>query len=609
MKTFKETIKLFKFNLSSIILFEIIYKIISLAILAPFMYTLLNFSVKVAGISFLSVDNMNRYFRQPSTYALVVVALLLVSIYILINISGLLFAIDSSKHEEKTNPIALLIKGLANACRVIHPQNFGIILYTLFILPLTYTVMISGSLIGIKMPEVFKKVVIQNKKMVMIALIIYAILCLISLLGLFSLNYFTIYKIKYRYSLRMSIKVVGKHFFSILLGVVTWNLALTLILFLLEGTLATALASILSRFVTYKKVLFIFKTTIKIFFLLLYMIFSTISTPLIYSYICAVFYKLDSNPSYEEYNKIKARRKTIKNPRLHRIANKVVSWTVLVSCLLLNTVYVYLILENKVNIRVEYSTHASVTAHRGDSKYAPENTMAAIIKAVENQADIIEIDIRQTKDGHYVLMHDENMYRTTGEYKKVGEATLEEIKQLDAGRWFSTQYVGERVPTLEEVLEFAKEEDIFLNIELKPANTDNNYIGGVLEILEQYDFIDNCVLASTNYELLRNIKEINPEVKTVYIMAVAFGRIGGMKNVDIFSIRHNFVTKEIVEDIHENGKEIYSWTVNSESDIKKLLYLDVDGVITDNSYNTKNIIFEANDSLLTDWLTRIIMEY
>lgn len=609
MKTFKETIKLFKFNLSSIILFEIIYKVISLAILAPFLYTLLNFSVKMAGISFLSVDNMNRYFRQPSTYALVVVALFFISLYILINISGLLYAIDSSKHEEKTNPISLLIKGMANAFRIVHPRNLGVIIYILFILPVTYTVMISGSLVGIKMPEVFKKLVVQNKKLVMIALIVYGILCLISLLGLFSLNYYTIYKIKYNYSLKMSIKVIGKHFFRILFGVMIWNLALTLILFLLEGTLATALASILSKFVTYKKVLFIFKTSIKVFFLLLYLVFSTIATPLIFSYISAEFYKYDSHPAFDEYNKIKARRKQIKNPKLHKIGNKVVSWTVLISCLLLNTVYVYLILENKVNIRVEYSTHASVTAHRGDSKYAPENTMAAIIKAAENQADIIEIDIRQTKDGHYVLMHDENMYRTTGEYKRVGNATLEEIKQLDAGRWFSTQYVGEQIPTLEEVLEFAKEEDIFLNIELKPANTDNNYIEGVLEILEEYDFFDNCVLASTNYELLGKIKNLNPEVKTVYIMAVAFGRIGGMNNVDIFSIRHNFVTKEIVEDIHDNGKEIYSWTVNSESDIKKLLYLDVDGVITDNPYNTKDIIFEANDSLLTDWLTRIIMEY
>ena len=196
MKTFKETIKLFKFNLSSIILFEIIYKVISLAILAPFLYTLLNFSVKMAGISFLSVDNMNRYFRQPSTYALVVVALFFISLYILINISGLLYAIDSSKHEEKTNPISLLIKGIANAFRIVHPRNLGVIIYILFILPVTYTVMISGSLVGIKMPEVFKKLVVQNKKLVMIALIVYGILCLISLLGLFSLNYYTIYKIK-----------------------------------------------------------------------------------------------------------------------------------------------------------------------------------------------------------------------------------------------------------------------------------------------------------------------------------------------------------------------------------------------------------------------------
>lgn len=613
MKGYVESWKLFKYNFSSIVLFEIIYKLLSMAVLAPLLYAILNFSVAAANIKYLSTGTMTKYFRAPSTYALIFVILIVISIYILINISGLIYAIEASHRREKTNPLALLFKGVANAVRVINPKNMGVMIYVLFILPFTYTTMISGSLVGIKMPEFFSRFLKQNRFYVVIALVLYLILCVISMFRIFSLNYYSIYKIDYKQATKLSKKTIRHHSLGVFFGIVFWNIIITMVLFLLEGTLATAIAGVLAKVVAYKKLNFIFNIAIRVLFLVLYLISSVISTPLIISYICKCFYRLEENIDYKEYQKVRERRnaagKKTLSPQHIKRKNRLVFWFMIILGIALNGTYIYLSINNKVSLKIAYPTRANVTAHRGDSENAPENTMAAFRLAVENQADVIELDVRQTKDGHYIVMHDENLYRTTGVDSKVGEVDFEFIKKLDAGSKFSDEYKGEPVPSLEEVLQFAKDEDVFLNIELKPANTDNNYEQGIVAMLEEYEMIDSCVVGSSDYTTLKNVKKFNPDVQTIYIMSMAFGEFGDMEYVDGFSIRHNFISNNIVQNIHKNGKEIYAWTVNNESDIKELLLMDVDNVISDDPYKTKDIIFNANDSLLTDWLQRLIDEY
>ena len=107
-----------------------------------------------------------------------------------------------------------------------------------------------------------------------------------------------------------------------------------------------------------------------------------------------------------------------------------------------------------------------VFAHRGASGYAPENTIVAIKKAIEMKADGIEIDIQLTKDGKIVVMHDWKVDRTTTGRGYVYELDYDYIKTLDAGQWFSKDFIGETVPTLEEVLDILPK-DMMLNIEIK----------------------------------------------------------------------------------------------------------------------------------------------
>ncbi len=615
MKNLKEGLALLKFNLSSIVLFEVMHKIISTAILAPIVYAILNFSIDIAGLNYLYSGTMMLYFTKPSTYACFFVIVMILAMFFLVNICGVITAIDYSKRGEKTNPLLLLIKGLFNALRVVSPKNMGIIFYVLAVLPVTFSVMISGSLFGIQLPEFFRQFVKMNDRAIAIALIIYVIICIITVFRIFALNYYTLHKFNFRQAVVLSKRVMKHHAVGVFLGVIFLNIALIGIMFLVEAVFSLAATGVLSKFISSKALSFGVDIAAEVIFFVVYITFSIVSTPLIYSYICACFYRYEEECDHEEVSERRRERledieENLKeNAGKTRKRNSIAYGAILVFGILLNGFYIYLSINDKVEIDMYYSTRALVTAHRGDSKHAPENTMAAIRLAMENQADIIEIDVRQTRDGVLVLMHDESLLRTTGVDKLIGEVDYEFASMLDPGSDFSQEYAGEKIPTLREVIEFGKENDLFYNIELKPEDYYDGYVENIVALIEEYEFQDNCVVASANQDALRKVKILNPDIKTICILHVVYGNFQDMEFVDGYSIRHNFVNKDLVKKIHGFGKEIYVWTVNSETTIKRLLLLDVDSIITDVPYEAKEIIYKANESLFTDWLGRLIEEY
>lgn len=606
-RTMREAGKLLAYNFGSIVVFEIIFKIFASAFMVPIMYGVFNISVKCSGIKYLTAGNFTKYMRAPSTYFFIFLLLLIVAAYVIINVSGLIYAMDYSRRGKKISPFLLLIAALRNTIRLINPRNFGMILMAMFVIPYSYTILISGSLTGIKLPEFFRKVMLNNKLFIVIIVALYVLCCLISISRLYSINYFTIYHASFTKATRLSRKDHNNNKLKLFIGITIINAVLTLLLLALETLFATTFAGVISKIVDYKTAVFLFNNVLHIVFLILYMFFSTISTPVIYSFICACFYEIDEITDYTEFEEVRKRR--IKKEKHIKDYSKKAMILVLCLSLVANVAYLILLKTNRVSLDLEYPTHSLVTAHRGDSMHAPENTMAAFQLALDNQADIIETDIRQTKDGEFILMHDKSLLRTTGVNKNVGDVTFDYIKTLDAGSWFSDEYKGEQIPTLEEVLQFAVSNDVKLNLELKPESTDNNYVEGILELLEEYDYLDECIIASSDYDSLKKVKEYNPDIFTVRIMSVAFGELGEMEYVDGFSIKHAFISKSMVESIHKNKKVIYAWTINNESDIKDILLLDVDSVITDKPYEAKNIIYNANNGLFMDYLERLIKQY
>lgn len=229
-----------------------------------------------------------------------------------------------------------------------------------------------------------------------------------------------------------------------------------------------------------------------------------------------------------------------------------------------------------------------ITAHRGASYGAPENTRASIELAIAEQADYVEIDVRMTADKVPVLMHDRALFRTTGVVNDIDKVTYEEVSYYDAGAGYAKEFVGEQVPSLQEVLEEYGGK-IKFNIELKEEEN-RELAESVVTLIERYGLVDRCVVTSAFYEQLEYVKKENKSIRTGYILSLVYGEIFHCDAADFFSIKWNYITEQLVKGAHKSGKEVHAWTVNRKHEIKQMQELNVDNIITDKPAYVRELI-------------------
>ena len=258
-----------------------------------------------------------------------------------------------------------------------------------------------------------------------------------------------------------------------------------------------------------------------------------------------------------------------------------------VAALGLNLSYVYSVFTGKANFRLALFQNPTVMAHRGLSADAPENTLYAFSDAISVGADFIELDVQQTRDG--VLA--EKIY-----YKQFADVTYSDGSKKEANA---------RIPTLEETLQFV-DKRARLNIEIKPTKHGSDTLEqDVAELITQYQYTDACYVTSFSYSSLKKVKEVNPEIRTGYLMSVAYGQFYSLKYADAFSLNKVFVTSQVVNAAHQQGKQIFAWTVNSMSEVRSLCNLHVDSIITDDPVMVQNVI--SRDS--TGETLRSVLDY
>lgn len=238
----------------------------------------------------------------------------------------------------------------------------------------------------------------------------------------------------------------------------------------------------------------------------------------------------------------------------------------------------------------EGSSMPVIQAHRGASGYAPENTLPAFLLAVRQGADGVETDIHMTKDGHFVLCHDEEIARTSNGTGKIREMTLEQLRAYDFGGYRSTEYEGTPIPTLEEFLEVVKGLDP-INIEIKgpfPEGTDMDAVYRRLyELLDAYGCVEKALFSSFQHSWLRELKERFPMLRTGLLYAgdpktpEETLRLAREYQADAVHPALHSIDREIVEACRKNGVDVNVWTVDSPEDIALAVSLGVTGIITD----------------------------
>lgn len=224
-------------------------------------------------------------------------------------------------------------------------------------------------------------------------------------------------------------------------------------------------------------------------------------------------------------------------------------------------------------------------AHRGDAKVAPENTIPAFISAVSKGAHMIEFDVQMTKDGQLVVMHDEDVKRTTGIKGKIADMTFDEIRKLDAGSWFDPKFKGTHVPTPREVLD-AIPHIILCNMHLKAGAGLGTKTA---ELIMEMGRLDHCFLACDD-EQAEEAKAVASEIMTCNMMRQVGDR-GAYVNATI-ERKSNFIQMtfrqgldglaEDVKKLHEHGIKVNWFGAQDEALIHTLVKAGVDYILTDN---------------------------
>jgi len=210
--------------------------------------------------------------------------------------------------------------------------------------------------------------------------------------------------------------------------------------------------------------------------------------------------------------------------------------------------------------------------HRGAAGYEPENTIRAVLKGIECGATGIEVDVRRSKDGVLVLMHDETVDRTTNGSGRVGDLTFEELRKLDAGK-------GEKIPTLREFLEVIKGR-VKGFIELKEVG----YEDQVLEEVKKYGLLEEVYIISFHVDAVKRVKQLNPSVKTGLIFSRKpweYLRMALEIKADLVVPYYGLVKMDYLKEAHTKGLKVSVWTVNKERDMAKLINMGVDAITSD----------------------------
>jgi glycerophosphoryl diester phosphodiesterase len=231
-----------------------------------------------------------------------------------------------------------------------------------------------------------------------------------------------------------------------------------------------------------------------------------------------------------------------------------------------------------------------ITAHRGSSAAAPENTLAAVALALDQEADFVEIDVQETADGVIVVLHDADLMRLAGTRLNIWDADYDDLRDLDVGSWFSPEFSDERIPTLEEVLEMVRGR-ARLNIELKYNGHDVRLAERVVEVVEAAGMESEVVLMSLNYAGVRELKALRPEWKVGFLSAAAVGKLAKI-DADFLAVSTRLATPTFIASAHRKGKEVHVWTVNDRLGMSEMIGRGVDVIITDKPALARSVLEE-----------------
>ena len=586
----KDTWQIIRQNWKNILLFELLYRGITTPVYMRLVSRGIRLALRAAGYSYLTPANIGNFLIQPVTLLAFAAAAFVGILILSLETAGLVTAFQGSAYYQKLTPLHILWGGLQKMKDEMEKRNWQLPLFLAAQYLLIHLPFILRTIVRYK-PANF---IFQELKKQPVAVTFLIILLIFGILAVIPRS-LTVY----------GCMIEQKHFHS---GVVRswqmthkrkWRIASLAMFWELAVILLASAVYAVSVCVAAVCVVYFSRQSLAMAVLL--SAADRLETGIIYlaSMLAFVMVFAALSVAYYQYGnrRFHAERWDFGYPARGSINRKTMAM-VLAALLGVGLFYIYDLVRNGSELSEELLIETEITAHRGSSVTAPENTIPAIEKAMEEMADSVEIDVQMTSDGVIVLGHDASLKRVAGVNRSIASMTFAQLEQLDVGSWFSKSYEGTRIPALSEVLELCSQK-IGLNIEIKYVGKNSELPEKTAEMIKAYGMENQCVVTSTNLPYLRRVKAVLPEVRTGYIISAAYGNFYSSEDVDFISIRSGFVTSALMQNAHEQGKAVYAWTVNSKSELERLTLLGVDGIITDRPVLAREIVYreEATESL------------
>lgn len=577
-KLYKESFVILKENYQKFLGYMIVANLVLVVLLVPLTKGVFNFIMKTKGLDYITNGLLKKFIVSPQGISVVLISLIIGSIVILLEIGGVIVLSHQSMAGAKESRFIDIFRYTLTKLKYLFSfDGLIIVIYFIIIAPMLDKNLKASIFTQLKIPG-FIMTVIESNTFYLTSLVICTILAFyLAFRWMFSLHVLLLDEHHNKKFLKASSQLIKKNFKEVFkfgfftLIIETIILIVSLIAYLIVSILLIAFLPLNFEL----SIIFVLSIGMG-----LILIVSTLSSSMNIIRMTQLYYRIS------EHDIVEIEVKTIEK---HTIFNQFLNnkWVVsiaLVVIMIMAYVYIYMLYEGFDTVKYD----VEITAHRGSSLEAPENTLSALKNAIENGADYAEIDIQLTKDNQIILLHDETFERTTGNTSRPDELSLVDIKSLDAGTWFSSDFSEEKIPTLQEVMDLSKG-ILKLNIEVKGSKHSPGIIKELIEVIELNDYEDSCVITSLVYEDLEAIESLRPDLKTGYIMFVAIGDLEKL-DVDFYSVEETNVTESFVSKAHSSGREVHVWTINDETSMGSMLDLGVDNIITDNEALLKDII-------------------
>lgn len=562
-----------KHNLLNMAIFEILFNLFLIYILLPGFEWTFTSLVRISGAPYLEQGNIG-ILLNPLCVISLLICLFVAGYFIFFEINALI--INYRHCEEKLPFWNIFWLSLKESTKIFLPKNWGILLLVLLVIPLRNGLFVTSFAQVLKVPGFIIEFIEKDNILGMLYLGLLLIFTFILFFGCFVFHEMAYERKGFFTCFVNSFKLVKSHFVKTFITMVLAVYGILVVLKIIEIGSLIFYAFILKHSMPISEAQMVFTNT---YISISYGIAYLENLVIIISQIAAV------TSLYVSYKHIEKRPV--------RYAGK--NWRVAVVALTLAVVITGVSFTQGVALLMQ-KDKISVTAHRAGAAYAPENTISALEISIAFNADYSEIDIQQLSDLNLIVSHDTNFQRISNVNKDVWETNLVDVKTYDAGSYYSDSFKNEKYPTLVEALNCCKDR-MKLVIELKSSGHEKGLEEETIKEIKENNMQDQVVLASMNSDILKKIKEIDPNIKTQLISSVAFGDYSSMDYADILSIENTFITSKLVSKIHADGKEIFAWTINDLEAAKKVVSMGIDSIISDDVLMVKIMLsgFSGDD--------------